>query len=162
MKYQTRAGRADDAEALFEVRCSVNENHQSRAELKAIGVTVESVRDMIDSGNFVTRVAVIEDELVGFTMAEIAEGYFFACFVRPSVEGTGIGGTLMAQTEAELLSCGVHQAWLSTGPGEALRAVGFYEHLGWERTGVLDDGQIRFQKNLKIDPTNMLNTERKG
>ncbi|MEM6988112.1 MAG: GNAT family N-acetyltransferase [Pseudomonadota bacterium] len=148
MSYETRAGRGEDSEALFTIRCSVKENHQSREELNAIGVTVDSVRDMIESGNFVTRVAEVEGVPVGFTMAEISDGYFFACFVRPGAEGQGIGKALMMQTEAELISAGVTEAWLSTGPGEALRAVGFYEHLGWERSGVLDDGQIRFTKHL--------------
>ena len=54
---------------------SVRENHQSREELADIGVTTQSVREMIAGGDYVTIIAVEDARAVGFTMAQISEGY---------------------------------------------------------------------------------------
>ena len=137
-----------DVEDLFDIRCSVIENHQSRDELAEIGVTVPVVREMIESGDYVTTIADVDGRPVGFTMAQISEGYVFACFVRPGFEGRGIGRALMRAAEDGLRRAGVRRAWLSTGARDDLRAVGFYRHLGWHEDGFLEDGQIRFAKEL--------------
>lgn len=139
---------ARDVETLFDIRCSVRENHQSREELADIGVTTQSVREMIAGGDYVTIIAVEDARAVGFTMAQISEGWVFACFVRPAFEGRGVGRVLMNAAEAGLRSAGVKRVWLSTGPGEHLRAMGFYRHLGWRHDGYLGDGQLRFTKEL--------------
>ena len=143
-----RAVTARDVETLFEIRCSVAENHQSREELAAIGVTLESVREMIESGDYVSTIAELDGRPVGFSMAQISEGYVFACFVRPEFEGRGIGRALMDAAEGGLRKAGVKAAWLSTGSEPQLRAVGFYQKLGWKEDGFLDDGQLRFAKQL--------------
>lgn len=143
-----------DVPALFEIRCSVVENHQSREELAEIGVTEASVGAMLAGGDYLSFVAEIEGVDAGFTMANVSDRYVFACFVRPSYDGKGIGRALMERTEDALRQRGVTKAWLSTGPGEELRAVGFYSHLGWNRSGYLEDGQIRFEKDLAPFVTN--------
>lgn len=138
----------DDTDTLFEIRCGVVENHQSRAALARVGVTPDSVAEMIAGGQYVALLAELDRAAVGFTMAHIPEGYVFACFVREGFAARGIGKQLMLATEAGLAQAGVESAWLSTGPGESLRAVGFYTHLGWRRAGFLPDGQIKFIKQL--------------
>ena len=143
-----RAAVAHDVEELFALRCSVIENHQSREELAGIGITTASVTEMVESDDFVTTLAESDGQLVGFTMAQISEGHVLACFVRPGFEGQGVGRTVMQAAEQGLARAGVREAWLSTGPGSALRAVGFYAHLGWFEDGCLDDGQIIFRKRL--------------
>lgn len=149
---QLRVASVNDVETLFEIRCSVVENHQSREELATLGVTVESVRAMIASSDYITTIAEVstdaENRPVGLTMAQISEAYIFACFVRPGFEGRGIGRALMEAAETGLRQAGVRRAWLSTGPEPGLRAPGFYRHLGWIDDGHLDDGQIRFIKTL--------------
>lgn len=55
----------------------------------------------------------------------------------------------MDAAEEGLRRAGVKQAWLSTGPEPALRASGFYRHLGWADKGYLKDGQLRFTKTLQ-------------
>ena len=147
-RFSLRSASESDVDALFEIRCSVTENHQSREELDGIGVTADSVRGMISSGDYITTIAEREREAVGFTMAQISEGYIFACFVKPAFEGQGIGRAIMDAAEEGLARAGVTQSWLSTGPGEDLRAVGFYRYLGWIESGNLDDGQIVFRKGL--------------
>ncbi len=143
-----RAATPQDADVLFDIRCSVVENHQSREELATIGITVESVAEMINSGDYVTTIAEIDGRPVGFSMAQISEAYVFAAFVRPGFEGRGIGRVLMNAAEAGLRDGGVREASLSTGADPDLRAVGFYRHLGWREAGFLDDGQIIFRKIL--------------
>lgn len=143
-----RSATVQDVDILFDIRCSVTENHQSRDELRTIGVTVETVRDMIESGDYVSTIAEVDGRPVGFTMAQISEAYVFACFVRPDFENRGIGRALMAAAETGLRQAGVDRAWLSTGSDPHLRAVGFYRRLGWREDGFLDDGQIRFARDL--------------
>ncbi|MBD3897205.1 GNAT family N-acetyltransferase [Halomonas sp. ML-15] len=143
-----RPATVDDIETLFDIRCSVTENHQSREELAALGITVESVSAMVASGDFVTTIAEIDGQPAGFSMAQISEGYVFACFVRAECHGLGVGGALMAAAEEGLHRAGVKEAWLSTGEVERFRAPGFYRHLGWVDSGHLEDGQIRFTKVL--------------
>lgn len=137
-----------DVETLFDIRCSVRQNFQSREELAYLGITFASVRDMLLSGDYVTTIADINDLPVGFSMAQIFEEYVFACFVRPEYEDHGVGRALMDAAEEGLRRAGVKSAWLSTGSEKDLRASGFYRHLGWSDDGFLDDGQIRFVKSL--------------
>lgn len=137
-----------DAETLFDIRCSVVENYQSREELTSLGITLQSVKDMIEGGDYITTIAEEDGQPAGFSMAQISEGYVFACFVRPEFEGKGFGRALMDTTEEGLRRGGVQKAWLSTGQEPELRAVGFYLHLGWYKDGYLDDGQIIFRKTL--------------
>lgn len=145
---QLRPATVQDVGALFQIRCSVRENHQSVDELAALGIHHDSIKAMIESGDYVTTIAEQDGRPVGFTMAQISEGYVFACFVRPECEGQGVGRAVMKAAEDGLQRAGVTQAWLSTGPGEHLRAVGFYRHLGWTHDGYLDDGQLRFTKTI--------------
>ena len=137
-----------DTETLFDIRCSVVENHQSREELTNLGVTTQSIQEMIEGGDYITTIAEEDGQSVGFSMAQISEGYVFACFVRPEFEGKGFGRALMDAVEAGLRQKGVRDAWLSTGQEPGLRAIGFYLHLGWYKDGYLDDGQIIFRKTL--------------
>ncbi len=145
-----RAATIYDVDALFDIRCSVVENHQSREELAALGITVETVAEMIEGGDYVTTVAEVQGRLVAFTMAQISQAYVFACFIRPEYEGKGIGKVLMNAAEGGLRRAGVSEAWLSTGADPDLRAIGFYRYLGWRESGFLDDGQIIFKKKLTL------------
>lgn len=139
---------AIDAETLFNIRCSVVENHQSREELTSLDITIQSVKEMIEGGDYITTIAEEDGQPAGFSMAQTSEGYVFACFVKPEFEGKGVGRALMDAAEEGLRRGGVQKAWLSTGPESELRAVGFYLHLGWYKDGYLDDGQIIFRKTL--------------
>ena len=137
-----------DTEILFDIRCSVVENHQSREELASLGITAQTIREMIEGQDYITTIAEANGRPAGFSMAEISEGYVFACFVKPDFEGNGLGRALMEAAETGLRNRGVQEAWLSTGQASGLRAVGFYSHLGWYKDGHLDDGQIIFRKKL--------------
>lgn len=149
-----KAATPEDVETLFAIRCSVVQNHQSREELAELGVTPATVRAMIEGGDYVTVLAEVEGQPVGFSMAQCSEGYVFALFVRPEFEGQGIGRALMARAEAGLRRAGVTEAWLTTGADPALRALGFYRHLGWVEGGRFDDGQVLLRKILGAEGAN--------
>lgn len=135
----------DDIETLFDIRTSVEQNHQSREELAALGVTSESLAEMLRTRSR-AWLCHLDGTAAGFSMADSAKATVFALFVRPGFERRGIGRRLMTEAEGWLFQQGWDQIWLATGDDESLRALGFYRHLGWVPAGVLDDGQIRFVK----------------
>ena len=132
-----------DVEALFAIRTSVTENHMSRAGLARIGVTPSSVARMLRT-NSAAWLAEANGEPVAFSMANAAEETVFAMFVRPGYEGLGLGRALMSCAEEWLFERGAPEIWLTTGGDPALRAHGFYRHLGWEEAGRTQDGQTKY------------------
>lgn len=143
-----RPATPEDVAAIFGVRCSVSENHMSLEELGALDITPETVREMISGGGYIVPVALVDEKIAGFAMAEISEGYVFALFVRPDQEGKGLGRALMQIVESGLAKHGIQEAWLATGSEPGIRAPGFYRHLGWVDSGFMDDGQLKFCKTL--------------
>lgn len=147
-----RPAATDDVELMFDIRCSVRENHQSRGELAQLGITPASVAEMIESGDYISFIAEMGGAPVGFAMAQISREYVFAVFVLPSNEEEGVGRGLMSAIECGLRSAGTRSAWLSTSADSNLRAHGFYRRLGWRAEGMLADGQIVFKKDLFAQP----------
>lgn len=140
-----RTATAADIPAVFEIRTSVRENHLSREELAAIGITPESIGEMMRTSSRVW-VAEVEGRPVAFSMADAGEATIFAMFVRPGYEGRGLGRALMREAEAWLFDQGCEEIWLLTGSDPALRAYGFYRHLEWRDAGLQEDGQIKYVK----------------
>jgi GNAT superfamily N-acetyltransferase len=140
-----REAQLEDIETLFNIRTSVIENHQSREELATLGITPETVAEMLQS-DCRAWIAEIDQQPIAFSMANAAEKTIFAMFVLPSFEGRGAGRALMQQAEQWLWSQGVEEIWLLTGNDSNLRAYGFYLHLGWTPVDIQPDGQIKFLK----------------
>lgn len=138
-----REASAADVDDLFDIRTSVHENHQGLEELASIGVTHDSVRGLlgVDARAWV---ASVDGRAVAFSMANRPERTVFAMFVRPGYEGRGLGRALMNRAEAWLFANGADEIWLKTGSDPALRAHGFYRHLGWKEDGPTVDGQVRY------------------
>lgn len=146
---QIRSATPADVVDIFNVRCSVKENHLTPEELAALGITPESVNRMICGGDYIVPVALVDRKIAGFAMANILEGYVFALFVQPEYEGLGLGRALMQTLERGLIKRGVSKVWLYTGSEEGTRAPGFYRHLGWLDSGLMEDGQIKFCKKIQ-------------
>jgi GNAT superfamily N-acetyltransferase len=142
---RVRIADIQDVETLFDIRTSVRENHQSREELAGIGVTPASVAEMLRTDSR-AWIADVDGRPVAFSMANAAERTVFAMFVRPGYEGRGLGRALMAEAEAWLFAQGADEIWLTTGSDPAIRANGFYRHLGWQEDGTTQDGQIRYTR----------------
>jgi GNAT superfamily N-acetyltransferase len=149
LRTSIREATAADVEMLFDIRCSVTENHMSRKQLARANISSASLERMITGGDYVTPVVEAGGQAVAFAMAQVSRGYLFALFVRPGHEKKGFGKTALQAAEAGLRERGVRFAWLSTGQDESLRAHGFYRHLGWTQTGFMSDGQAKYEKALE-------------
>lgn len=134
-----------DIPALFDIRTSVRENHQSLEELAPLGVTPQGIAGMLRTSSQ-AWVAEVDGQPVAFSMADAGEGTIFAMFVRPGYEGRGLGRALMREAETWLFGRGWDEIWLLTGSDPKLRANGFYRRLGWQDAGLQEDGQIKYVK----------------
>lgn len=146
---QIRIVQQSDIQVLFEIRSSVKENHQSREEIAALGITPESVSDMLAT-DCCAWIAEIERQPIGFSIANATEKTIFGVFILPDFEGLGAGRKLMQAAEDWLFSNGLQEIWLVTGNDPNLRAYGFYLHLGWKPVGIElvgdFEGEMKFIK----------------
>ena len=137
-----REAKLEDIETLFEIRTSVIENHQSREEIAALGITPDSVAQMLQT-DCCAWIAEIGGQPIGFSIADATEKTIFGIFVLPSFEGRGAGRALMQRAEDWLWSKEIEEIWLVTGNDPNLRAYGFYLHLDWISVGVESDGMMK-------------------
>ncbi len=151
-----RIAQKNDVETLFEIRTSVTENYQSREEIAELGITPESVTEMLAT-DCRAWIVEIEDQPIGFSIASATEKTILGIFVHPDFEGRGAGRMLMQTTENWFWSKGIDEIWLLTGNNPKWRAYGFYEHLNWIPVGVEPDGDFAGDmKFIKKRPDNLL------
>jgi GNAT superfamily N-acetyltransferase len=131
-----------DVEAMFDIRTSVRENHQSREELAALGVTPFSISEMLRTSGR-AWIADVNGVPAGFSLADADERTIFGMFVRPEYEGRGLGRALIAHAEQWLFDY-TDEIWLTTGSDPSIRANGFYRHLGWRQGGTNERGENRY------------------
>ncbi|VFR41428.1 Histone acetyltransferase HPA2 and related acetyltransferases [plant metagenome] len=137
-----RVAQQADIADIFDVRGSVRENPLSIEELAALGITENSVADMI-AAEPCAWVAQAGARIVGFAMADADTGGVFALFVRPEWEVQGLGSLLLRKAEAFLFSR--HAVlWLETDSRS--RASPFYQRRGWQATRTLAGTDVRFEK----------------
>jgi GNAT superfamily N-acetyltransferase len=123
-----RVAQRDDIETLFDIRTSVVENHQSREEIAALGITPASVAAMLET-DCCAWVAERGDSPTQPSRP------LLVCLYCQRPRGKGTGRVLMAAAEQWLWSHGLEEIWLLTGNDPNLRAYGFYLHLGWQAVG---------------------------
>ena len=149
-----RVAQQEDIDTLFEIRTSVVENYQSREEIAALGITPDSVAQMLQT-DCRAWVAEVEGRSIGFSIANSTEKTIFGVFVLPEFEGRGAGRGLMQAAEEWLRSHPLQEIWLVTENDPTLRAYGFYLHLGWIPVGVETDGafkgEMKFIKRWGMD-----------
>ncbi|ATF92660.1 putative acetyltransferase [Cedecea neteri] len=132
-----------DIETIFSIRTSVNENHLSREEMAEMGITPQTVADIIAESPSIW-LADVDGKPAGFAMAIAEEACLFAMFVLPQFEGQGVGKLLLKKAEAFLLA--EHPTiWLETAASS--RAAAFYQRHGWRPVGGQDGEDIRFEKS---------------
>ena len=122
--------RSPDMDAIFDVRVKTWHNPDGAEELRRMGITPASVRDMIKTSHR-GWVAEAGSQIVGFVMGNRETGEMWVIAVLPAYENQGIGRRLMSLVEGWLMSEGWGEIWLTTDPDETYRAVGFYRRLGW-------------------------------
>lgn len=136
-----RKAQIEDVETMFEIRTSVTENHQSREEIAELGITPETVTQMLQT-DCCAWIADIDDKPIGFSIANATQKTILGLFVLPSFEGRGAGKAVLQKAEEWLFSQDIEEIWLLTGDDPNLRAYGFYLHLGWKAVGVIKDGEM--------------------
>ncbi|MEM8722949.1 MAG: GNAT family N-acetyltransferase [Cyanobacteria bacterium P01_G01_bin.39] len=149
-----RIAQGKDIDTLFEIRTSVVENYQSREEIAELGITPKSVAEMLKI-DCCAWVAEIDDQPIGFSIANATKKTILGIFVLPSFECQGVGRALMQAAESWLWSEGIEEIWLITGNDPGLRAYGFYLHLDWLPVGVETEGdftgEMKFIKRHQVD-----------
>ncbi len=148
-----REATIQDIKQIQVVRNAVKENMLSNPAL----VPDSDVKDYIT-----TRgkgwVCVIDDVVVGFSIADLVDHNIWALFVDPNCEAKGIGKQLHDLMMSWYFSQTNETVWLSTSPGT--RAETFYRKQGWIETGVYGKGEIKFEmkkddwkKNAEVSDT---------
>lgn len=132
-----RVATLDDIPQIQVVRNAVRENRLSDPGL---------VTDA-DCADFLTRrgkgwVCIIENTVAGFAIVDMQEHNIWALFVHPDHEALGIGKQLHRLMLDWYFSKTTEPVWLGTAPGT--RAEEFYQRQGWQRTGVVNKGEVKW------------------
>lgn len=137
-----RVARQTDIPGIQLVRNLVKENRLSDPGL----VTDDDVKDyMFRRGK--GWVCEIDEEVVGFAIADLDENNIWALFVHPGFERSGIGKKLHDTMIDWYFGETDKAIWLGTSPGT--RAEKFYRKAGWTEIGVHGKGEIKFEMTKK-------------
>lgn len=85
----------------------------------------------------------INNEVVGFAIADLVDHNIWALFVHPGFEKMGIGKKLHDEMMNWYFTKTGKPVWLGTAPGT--RAEEFYRKAGWKEVGVHGKGEIKFE-----------------
>ncbi len=132
-----REALTSDIPELQRVRNSVKENTLSNPAL---------VTDK-DCEEYLTQrgkgwVCEVNDQIVGFAIADLKANNIWALFLHPDHAGKGIGRILHDTMLNWYFSKTGKTVWLSTAPGT--RAELFYRKAGWKEAG-MQGKEIRFE-----------------
>jgi len=133
-----REARPQDISKLMEIRFAVTENVLNNPSLVTEKICEEF---LFNRGK--GWVCVVNDELLGFAIADLKEQNIWALFVHPEHEGKGIGKSLHQIMLDWYFDQGKQWVWLGTTP--KARAEGVYQKQGWIQKGVQVNGEIRFE-----------------
>lgn len=89
----------------------------------------------------------IDNQIVGFAIADLQDNNIWALFLKPEFEKQGIGRQLHNMMLDWYFSQKTDTVWLSTTPGT--RADQFYTKSGWTETGKYGTDQIRFEMTFE-------------
>ncbi|MCA8295332.1 GNAT family N-acetyltransferase [Burkholderia sp. AU30198] len=129
----------DDAAACIALRGKTRENAFTEAQLRDLGITVESWGDGIRDGLFSGHVCCASGRMVGYCFGDTDSGEIVVLAILPEYEGAGIGKRLLRQVVDAFAANGFTSLFLGCSTDPASRSHGFYRHLGWTPTGTLDD-----------------------
>jgi GNAT superfamily N-acetyltransferase len=136
-----REANINDVKQIQRVRHSVKENVLSNPAL----VTDEDCEEFLFKRGK-GWVCEIENDIVGFAIADLKENNIWALFVQPEFEKKGIGKKLHAIMLNWYFAQGEKDVWLGTAPNT--RAATFYSMLGWKEVGTHGKEEIKFEMNF--------------
>jgi len=128
-----RPAKISDIPAIFRVRTSVVVNLLTEAEMATIGITRQSVEQMLETDEARAWCVDVEGEVVGFSLAFRSDRELSALFVLPNYEQRGFGSALLGKAVG----------WLESHSREPIRLVTdretpayrFYKTRGWVDLG---------------------------
>ena len=85
----------------------------------------------------------INNEIVGFAIADLQDNNIWALFIAPQHEGKGIGRQLHQLMMDWYFLQDKKSVWLGTAP--QTRAASFYKKAGWTQTGTRANGEMQFE-----------------
>lgn len=133
-----REAEIKDISQIQMVRNLVKENRLSNPGL----VADSDVKDYMTSRGK-GWVCEINDEVVGFAIADLVDNNIWALFIHPGFERIGIGKKLHDEMMNWYFSQTDKTVWLGTAPGT--RAEMFYRKAGWTEVGLHGKGEIKFE-----------------
>lgn len=89
----------------------------------------------------------IEGKVVGFAVGDLQKNNVLALFVKQEFEGKGIGRELLILLLDWYYSKTTDTIWLSTAPNT--RADNFCRSFGWKETGLMPNGELKFELTAK-------------
>lgn len=136
-----REAKIEDIEQIQIVRNSVKENALSNPNL---------ISDE-DCENFMFKrgkgwVCQIDDQIVGFAVADLVDNNIWALFIHPDFEGRGFGKKLHKIMIDWYFSQNKDDIWLGTA--QNTRAEKFYEKMGWRKNG-MHGKEVKFEMTKK-------------
>ena len=136
-----REAKLEDIPQIQIVRNSVTENTLSNPAL----VTDEDCKEFLfERGK--GWVCEIDNQIVGFSIADLKEHNIWALFVHPSYDKKGIGKELHKMMLNWYFSQTKNKVWLGTDPGT--RAESFYKKQGWRNVG-MHGKETKFEMNFE-------------
>ncbi|RPD46873.1 GNAT family N-acetyltransferase [Hymenobacter sediminis] len=138
-----REAQLTDIPQLSWVRLSVQENRLSDPGR----ITVQDYTEYL-SQRGKCWVCEVAGEVVGFGIADLVGRSIWALFVQPEFAGQGIGKQLHDRMLDWYFGQTTEPVWLRTDPGS--RAEEFYRRRGWQDTGRMQGGEIRFEMTVEV------------
>lgn len=137
-----REAKIDDIKQIQIVRNSVKENMLSNPDL----VTDD------DCLEFITKrgkgwVCENDNQIVGFSIADLKDNNIWALFVHPNFDKQGIGRQLHDRMLNWYFNQTSESVWLGTAPNT--RAEIFYRKSGWTEIGIHGNGEIKFEMTFE-------------
>ena len=133
-----RQAQIEDIKQIQIVRNSVKENTLSNP-LQVIEKDYQEFLTERGKG----WVCEIENQIIGFAIADLRDNNIWALFLKPEFEGKGIGTKLQNLMLNWYFENGKENVWLGTSPNT--RAEKFYTESGWVKNGMHGSKEIKFE-----------------
>ncbi|MFG6443394.1 GNAT family N-acetyltransferase, partial [Roseateles sp. LKC17W] len=127
-----------DSEECIRIRGITRENAISSEVLAGMGITVETLAKAIEAGELSGFVCMAGSQIAGYCFGASATGEIVVLALRREFEGMGVGRELLSRVAAHLGKLGHSRLFLACSADSSVRSHGFYRHLGWRSTGVVD------------------------
>lgn len=135
---QYRAATPEDAADCIVIRGKTRQNAVSAQRLASLGITAESWGDDIRKGQLPGHICVFDGATVGYCFGDTRTGEVVVLALLPAFEGLGIGKKLLSLVVSDLQAQGHTRLFLGCAKDNSTRSHGFYRHLGWRATGLVD------------------------